>query len=683
MNNSVGVTFSLSDSAGTTDEYWIHIEQVLPEEETISLGDTAKLVDSLYGIDPCGEYSPTEETPFTEEEDYSDIPDTIYKSAVIAQERALLVQEQAKFFQDRVKEYIDLGLCLIDSNSGDYAIQLKIGRSHQNENYSLEIIEGEEIQTTTIKEVVNESYDIEEGYSIDLPSPVLADSRNEFSFENVVRGQYGYTTSPTVSLNGRTLSWEGPVTGILKVSYSTIYDIVDAVVYGDAEGEPQEATVLVFYKGMVETADISEPDIETEGTELEKEQYCETINGGTKYEPAPNTDVVTCYETVRYNYRCRCSPDTIAYFNEVNEVVTCPNQNMRCTEGLMSDAHEVDDHIECTHYMGSRTVIEDYVPCPESYYNQQTKSYGYNPEDAEISDPDYYERICCHEPDGDLPLCRSLYEKNKGQSMDAETKATYEERYGEKLRIVPLRPEDGDCGYSSVTYVTSPRNCCVGIDPLAVNEEESPTVLADDSTGIVRLLAPTVNSVTVTVTGSGFFADENRSSKTASYLGGSLSFLVYTGASCGRGTITITDGCSSVTHSIASTNGQWSEMIGDLQIGQEVGAYGLTAWLVYSYGGVERWKGTNHLYRQYETRGRTTGCGSSVCVSACYDHCGVPDVCELGTIGTHSNLPCYTMDSVFSNLEFWESNDSTCIPGKTISCHCYCVSGNSYEEWIC
>ena len=52
MNNSIIIPFVLADSLAGKDEYWAHIEQVLPESDVATLDKVAELVDNLFSTDP-------------------------------------------------------------------------------------------------------------------------------------------------------------------------------------------------------------------------------------------------------------------------------------------------------------------------------------------------------------------------------------------------------------------------------------------------------------------------------------------------------------------------------------------------------------------------------------------------------------------------------------------------------
>jgi len=70
MNNSIIIPFVLADSLAGKDEYWAHIEQVLPESDVATLDKVAELVDNLFSTDPCKELGiGEEENPLLDDPD--------------------------------------------------------------------------------------------------------------------------------------------------------------------------------------------------------------------------------------------------------------------------------------------------------------------------------------------------------------------------------------------------------------------------------------------------------------------------------------------------------------------------------------------------------------------------------------------------------------------------------------
>ncbi len=194
------------------------------------------------------------------------------------------------------------------------------------------------------------------------------------------------------------------------------------------------------------------------------------------------------------------------------------------------------------------------MSCPSESFNQQTGQWSDTGEDSVLADADYYEMRCCHSPEGSLPNCQVRWEKNNGgSSFDPDTLAEYQRRYGGKLRLIAVAPDDGDCGYIKTTINDTQQQCCVGVTPLVVDNENSVEVIADNSSAVIVVTGGKL-PLTISVRGQGFFLDNNGS---RDGVVNSQSFSIYTTEACGTCLLTISDGCSSTTHIVRSTNGQW------------------------------------------------------------------------------------------------------------------------------
>jgi len=620
-------------------EYWVHIEQVATDDNTASLGEVAELVDEIYGTDPCLKEGETlEETPdpATEEppeEETEDPPPPITEED----------------FADLIKEF-DLNLCGVTFN-GDCTVQVKVAISHPGDNYTLRVSNGEIGGTVTVYgELVSETIVIDNASSIELDFPVVSGAT--FEWYGSVYGSAGNMTGPQITLSGRTLSWDEEVTGSISMSYYTQYDLIDITIFGNEDGEPAECRAICFYHGLIDEIDLQPPEIEdNEGLEIYRQPFC----GAIETDPPEDNDDIQCYENVTKVYRCECS-DSKAY-DITEEVVTACPEGIRCPNG--------DE--KCRALLGSRTILGGYIDCSEG---------------GSLSDPAYRKEICCDAASGLLPTCQTQYSVNPGGvPIDPTALEQYRMLYHDSLRVIAVKPSDGDCGVVKRQIVVSAKNCCDEVPPLEIDATESVTILADNSSGIIRTTNPTSGNVTVEVHGNGFYARPDLHAKTASYNGGD-GFLIYTSNACGTGEIEISDGCSTVKHRVASTDGQWGPMIGEWTTGHEIAVTGLEGTQDYEDAGVYRWIGQNSVFKQYETWGGTIACGSGTCSSFCSSICGVDSLCPISNIGSYAHYPCYALHSVFSNREYHTVDTDGCSSGMK-SCSCTCISGHSYQEWIC
>jgi hypothetical protein len=112
---------------------------------------------------------------------------------------------------------------------------------------------------------------------------------------------------------------------------------------------------------------------------------------------------------------------------------------------------------------------------------------------------------------------------------------------------------DGPCGNRYEEWVDQ-LACCDEATEIAWDEENSAEVIADNSTGFFVIVGGR-SPFTVSVRGNGFYLDPEKTFRDG-VIGG-RNIPVYTGNSCGYCHITVTDGCSSVSGGVRSTNGRW------------------------------------------------------------------------------------------------------------------------------
>ncbi len=514
MNTSLIISFINRPLGG---DYWIHVEQVLPDDSTATLGELAKLVDTLYGVNPCNTLGVenTLSIDIVDGENYLHEEEAVEETTEESDQAA-----KKQFFKDTVKSTFTLNLCSTNVE-GDYLTQVKIARSHADVDYKLNLTNGTVDSTVLVEEIFTKTYTVEKATGLQLDFPVISGA--VFSWTTpVVVGGAGYRTAPDIILTGRTLSWDEPVTGALTVSYLTRYDLAAITVFG-SDGQQGECRAIAFYRGLADDIALTPPDIDGDAAEFDRQNYCPTAQWKV------GEGEVTCWQTVITEYKCRCS-NSLAYSVSEDVETSCP-AGVRCGFGLS----------ECSKFVGTVTKFGGYVFC--------------SGEDTVLSDPNYYEQMCCDPPAGSLPKCRETYAANTGgESLAPDILAGYQTLYGDTLKLVPVSPADGDCGYTKTTVTTLVKNCCDTVEPLEIDTENSAEVVADNSSGIVSVTGGRL-PLTVSVRGSGFFLDSNRSFRDGTVNG--TSFGIYTGGACGACTIAITDGCSTTTHFVRSTNGRW------------------------------------------------------------------------------------------------------------------------------
>lgn len=524
MNSAtLHVNFVSNTAQGVLDTYWIRLE-LAETDESLSKSEVAEVIDTLYDIDPCNPEEPepdeekTDELPFDEEE----------FAQVIQDKLAPNFCRQADTF---------------------YTVQIKVFTSHPEEPYRLQLtngsIGGKIRETGQITETVTLNGDT----SATLSSPTVS----KFSVQMPV-GMLTSSNATQIAMEqrGSQLSFSEPVHGSMSASYTTEYDLVDINVYNNPDGTPGECLVIAFYHNLTEELSISPPDgLEEEW--LDREKYCDPIFNSTQDRPDDN---ITCYENITYQHKCRCS-NSIACEVTEQVVVPCPPRLKHCASpgSMMSDTVEEDDHYRCSQFLGNRTVLGDYVSCPEILYNHQTGEVAQNGENSVMADADYYEARCCIPPTESLPDCQVMWEKNPGgKPIDPKVEAKYKVEWGSRVEFVGISPEDNNCGTIKTVIMDTARSCCDFVTPIVWDNEFSVEILADNSQGVIRVSGGRL-PFTVSVRGSGFYLDRSRTMRDAIVHSGD--FLIYTGQACGYCVVTVSDGCSTVVGGIRSTNGKW------------------------------------------------------------------------------------------------------------------------------
>jgi hypothetical protein len=247
----------------------------------------------------------------------------------------------------------------------------------------------------------------------------------------------------------------------------------------------------------------------------------------------PNNDEVTCYEDVSYVYRCQCSGEEAYQYTEYEVEVQCP-PDIRCQFGAS----------KCSAFMGHRTVLGGYVDCGET-------SGG-------LDDPDYRNQVCCDSV-ASLPKCRTTYSKNSGGvGLDPAVEEQYRRLYGDRLRLVAVSPDDGDCGVTKTVIEVHPKNCCAEAEPLAWDTATSVEVLAPSTSGIVGVTGG-VPPYHWSVRGQGFALNQQGNLRDG-FTDTPYVRIYATSLACGFCSIEVTDGCSVVNDGIKSTMGEWVQI---------------------------------------------------------------------------------------------------------------------------
>lgn len=412
-----------------------------------------------------------------------------------------------------VEETLDLSFCDADYD-GSVEVEIRIYRSHLAEPYTLRLQGGELVSTVQAEGQVTVTAEITSEMTLDYP---------------VVSG-FSCTPAP-VKRTGNTLRFtEAQVGRSMTATYQSRWDVATVKVLG-VDGEVGKCRALAFHHGVVADVDLEVPDAD----EMDK-SLCPSVG----WKPLSEREEVTCYRDVVVIQKCQCSEEELHRYT-YQQTVPCPDREIKCP-GVLN---------ECLHFLGTESVVER-VACDSDNQIGGGSLYTYK-----VSDADYYRKICCQEPPGQLPACpvkRTTYTGNLPIQYGA---AYWRDIYGQNARFVPVAPAGGICGEQIIKQQVVSGNCCDGVEPLAWDTSISPEVMSPNS------------AVTIAVTGGRFplswevdgegFQFQATGSKEALTTGLSITLSALVGA-CGTATVTVSDGCSSVTAQIRSTAGAWVEI---------------------------------------------------------------------------------------------------------------------------
>jgi len=506
MKNNITVNFK-SNISDYVFSPWLRLEQEGLVEDTATVQEVARAIDSLYDIEPCNQdYTPEKE------------PEISPVTGI--QEPPVPVDE----FNQIVAGFMPYALCGLLPNGGLETF-IRVHRSNQNEPYKLIVNGGAVSQTVRTEEGITVQITVENKSFIELEYNVL----RGFSAEWVgtVYNSAGRCVPPEVELVNGGLILSEEVTGRLELSFIAVFDRV-AIEFENNDPGPEELqnSILAFYLGA--------------GYELD----IESIIADDNYQDITCTEswVAECSEKICYEYNHHyslCSCDATRMVNEYDEeprAFDCPDN--WCWSGQGTNSHNY--------------IFDGYVTC-----GGEVDDSAYS-----VSNPDYYEEKCCFPPDFQLPSCsKKTYQNTGGAYID---KDFYRRLYGSlgkynEVVFIPVTPIDGDCGETVVEQVVSQVSCCDNATQIEPSRETSIEVLAPETNGPVHFTGG-VAPYQATVNGSGFWADSLYTKKGVTVQNGSV--MVYADeTACGSCLITMSDGCSIGVMTVRGTVGRWGDPI--------------------------------------------------------------------------------------------------------------------------
>lgn len=502
---ALNVTYTPKSAADLQENRWIRIEQLQPEDESISVGEAASIIDEMFGIDACdglsggGEESAVSEDGTTENAPDEETVDEVIKNKL-------------------------LGKDICDQNQ-HWTAQVVVLRSHQQPGYTIRSETSKVVSTELVTETIRETIDFEEGTYKDLTWPFLGDFSSNLS------------SDVEVKILGSTVNLSTP-SGKVSVKYRTSYERLQIKVPVD-EGSTQNeddtlnrpelppAAIIAFWGDLATACELEPPDQDDSISQAELAALCNG-SGGSSMNNAP----LDCFESVEHYQMCNCSRDRVNVWQEIVPA-ECP-----------------DKVLGGTYFVGAREEFDGFVECGGD-------------DEAMVSRPAYYEGKCCEPvPAGKkLPRCRTIYAEYKGGHEIEGGSESWMELYGENTRLIAVLPSDGVCGEIVTEWDVQGKNCCAGVPELLIDPDTAPEVMSNNMTAYVSTIGG-LGPFAVSTSSDGLYvgAIGKKTMETNDSM-----IPIFSTSICGMVAVNVKDSCGqSATHRMRATNGRWVECTGEV-----------------------------------------------------------------------------------------------------------------------
>jgi hypothetical protein len=501
---ALNVTYTPKSAADLQENRWIRIEQLQPEDESISVGEAASIIDEMFGIDACdGLSGGGEESAVSEDGTPEDAPDEETVDEII---------------KDKL-----LGKDICDQDQY-WTAQVVVLRSHQQPGYTIRSETSKVVSTELVTETIRETIDFEEGTYKDLTWPFLGDFSSNLS------------SDVEVKILGSTVNLSTP-SGKVSVKYRTSYERLQIKVPVD-EGSVQSeddsvarpefapSALIAFWGDLATACELEQPEQDTGTTQSDLATLC----GKTSGIISPGES--ECFESIEHYQLCNCSRERVNPWIEVAPA--------ECPEKVLGG----------TYYLGGKEQFDGFVGCDD--------------DDGEnVSSPAYYEAKCCEPvPEGKtLPRCRITYAEYKGGAEIEGGAASWLELYGKNTRLIPVLPEDGICGEVITEWKIQGKNCCAGVPELLIDPDTAPEVMTNNMTSYIAILGG-LGPFTVSTSSDGLYvgAIGKKTMETNDSM-----IPIFSTSICGMVAVNVKDSCGqSATHRMRATNGRWVECTGEV-----------------------------------------------------------------------------------------------------------------------
>lgn len=504
MSTTNSLLITLAQPSYPDSGPWMRLTQLGAGSDAVSPSDASGVIDAIYAITPCEEGKGTGGKAVQYDANGNIIP-------------PVTVEE----FVDIVEENLDIKACVVkDDFSWD--AQVEVVRSDPTLPYTLQVTGAAVIGTVPHNESRTVNLIIDHAQQIELPYPPVGPVTGGWSG--------GRSDMPAWTLHGTTVYLSSDATGQLDLTYQTNWDIVTVHVDGkEGETELQDAEILCFWNRMAEVITVRPPDTLTD--EKGDIDICKRTVRSNPSEEEEKEDA-PCYRTITRVYRCSCS-DRFVDFSEQEETVPCP-------KGVPDGSHIIATDINVT----------EYVDCGESTPH---------PVGGYLSDPEFYEQVCCFPPNRPLPPCSTIHRTwRPGAEIKPNQDYWLNQNQG-NVELVAVAPKEGICGELVQTWEVG-GNCCDVAPPVTYNWTDSSSVIADNSFGVVFWQGGLPPYSIQLLNQTGFWTNSAKNATAAATT--NTYAYIYTSNACGSCDVTITDACGqSVAGSVRSPDGQWVQVL--------------------------------------------------------------------------------------------------------------------------
>lgn len=455
-------------------------------------------------------------------EDTAELLDEVFHIEACAEENEP-IDPETEDVEEAAEKVFDYSICSVDYD-GNINVRVRVLRSHQDKPYRVYVTGGSILSTESITENLTTDIFVSSGTSSELIYPVVQDGGSFEWMSDLVA-----TGDSAISRNGNVLYWKDEASGTIKATYATSYDVLNILVDG-VDGEPGTATVRVVYQGVLDDLETEIPD-----SYDDDRSHC-----GFSSEVNEN-QTVTCYRTVVKTVKCSCSKEILSE-DTYDEVVSCPDYAPTKCPGALT---------ECQHFLGT-FAEEEFVDCPED--NQLSGTGLIN----QVSDPDYYERVCCEVPAVPLPDCEVEILSYKGGKSIEPSEGYYKGLYGTATRFVPVTVEGG-CGKHIIKQDIEAKSCCDSLPELVYDTASSIDTIDADDSGYVYVKDGLGPFTWRLISDRGYVWFEGSGSGTLTTDEETRWARIVSGEyPCGTYTVEVTDDCGTVVSGeIWSTYGEW------------------------------------------------------------------------------------------------------------------------------